>query len=70
MDAADRKGAGLTDHGVLQLDDDPNNLLLLWTVSDVARATAFFDSPSLAAPLGGQSLVTVFLSFRYSKALS
>ena len=49
MDAADRKGAGLTDHGMLQLDDDPNNLLLLWTVSDVARATAFFDSPALAA---------------------
>jgi hypothetical protein len=48
-DAADRKAAGLTDHGVLQLDDDPNNLLLLWTVSDVARATAFLDSPGLAA---------------------
>jgi hypothetical protein len=49
MDAADRKGAGLTDLAVLQLDDDPNNLLLLWSVSDVARATAFFDSPALAA---------------------
>jgi hypothetical protein len=49
MDAADRKAAGLTDQGVLQLDDDPNNLLLVWTVSDVARATAFFDSPALAA---------------------
>jgi hypothetical protein len=49
MDAADRKGAGLTDLGMLQLDDDPNNLLLLWAVSDVARATAFFDSPALAA---------------------
>jgi hypothetical protein len=49
MDAADRKGAGLTDQGMLQLDDDPNNLLLLWTVSDIARATAFFDSPALAA---------------------
>jgi hypothetical protein len=49
MDAADRKGAGLTDLAVLQLDDDPNNLLILWTVSDVARATAFFDSPALAA---------------------
>jgi hypothetical protein len=48
-DAADRKGAGLTDQGVLQLDDDPNNLLLLWTVGDVARATAFFESPALAA---------------------
>ena len=49
MDAADRKGAGLTDLGILQLDDDPNNLLLLWAVRDVARATAFFDSPALAA---------------------
>jgi hypothetical protein len=48
MDAADRKGAGLTDLGVLQLDEDPNNLLLFWAVSDVARATAFFDSPALA----------------------
>jgi hypothetical protein len=49
MDAADRKAAGLTDQGVLQLEEDPNNLLLLWTVNDVARATAFFDSPGLAA---------------------
>ena len=49
MDAADRKGAGLTDLAVLQLDDDPNNLLILWAASDVARATAFFDSPALAA---------------------
>jgi hypothetical protein len=49
MDAADRKRAGLTDLAVLQLDDDPNNLLLMWAVSDVARATAFFDSPALAA---------------------
>ena len=49
MGAADRKGAGLTDLAVLQLDDDKNNLLILWGVSDVARATAFFDSPALAA---------------------
>jgi hypothetical protein len=49
MDAADRKGAGLTDLAVLQLNDDPNNLVILWAVSDVARATAFFDSPALAA---------------------
>jgi hypothetical protein len=49
MDAADRKGAGLTDLGMLQLDDDPNNLLIVWAVNDVARATAFFDSPALAA---------------------
>jgi hypothetical protein len=26
--AADRKGAGLKDLAVLQLDDDPNNLLI------------------------------------------
>ncbi len=49
MDAADRKGAGLTDLAVLQLNDDPNNLVILWAVSDVARASAFFDSPALAA---------------------
>ena len=49
MDAADRKSAGLTDLGILQMDDDPNNLLLLWAVGDVARATAFFDSAALAA---------------------
>ena len=49
MDAADRKGASLTDLGVLPMNDDPNNLLLLWAVGDVARATAFFDSPALAA---------------------
>jgi len=48
-DAADRKDASLTDLGNLQLDDDPNNLLLLWAVSDVTRATAFFDSPALAS---------------------
>ena len=49
MDAADRKGAGLTDLTVLQLVDDPNNLLIVWAVSDVVRATVFFDSPALAA---------------------
>ncbi len=49
MDAADRRSAGLTDLAVLQLEEDPNNLLILWAVSDVARATAFFDSPALAA---------------------
>jgi hypothetical protein len=49
MDAADRKGASLTDLGVLQMNDDPNNLLIVWAVGDVARATAFFDSPALAA---------------------
>jgi len=49
MDAADRKEAGLTDLGVLQLNDNPNNLLLMWAVGNTARATAFFDSPALAA---------------------
>lgn len=48
MDAADRKAASLTDLAVLQMNDDPNNLLILWAVGDVARATAFFDSPALA----------------------
>jgi len=41
--------ASLTDLGVLQMNDDPNNLLLIWAVGDTARATAFFDSPALAA---------------------
>jgi hypothetical protein len=48
MDAAARKAAGLTDLGVLRLDEDANNLALFWGMSDVARATAFFDSPALA----------------------
>jgi hypothetical protein len=49
MDAADRKAAGLTDLAVLQMNDDPNNVVLLWAVADVARATTFFESPTLAA---------------------
>ncbi len=49
MDAADRKAATLTDLGMLQINDDPNNVLLMWAVGDTARATAFFDSPALAA---------------------
>jgi hypothetical protein len=49
MDAAERRQAGLTDLGFLQSIDDPNNLLLLWAVADVARATAFFESPALAS---------------------
>lgn len=49
MDAADRKGASLTDLGVLRMKDEPNNILIVWAVGDVARATAFFDSPALAA---------------------
>jgi hypothetical protein len=40
-----REAAGLTDLSVLRLDEDANNLALFWGVSDVARATAFFDSP-------------------------
>jgi hypothetical protein len=48
MDAADRKAAGLTDLAVLQMNDDPNNLLLLWAVADASRAKAFLDSAALA----------------------
>jgi hypothetical protein len=48
MDAADRKAATLTDLAVLQSKDDPENILLLWSVTDPAKATAFFDSPKLA----------------------
>jgi hypothetical protein len=55
LDAADRKGAGLTDLAVLQLDDDMNNLLILWAVGDVARASAFFDSPALAAHMANKA---------------
>jgi hypothetical protein len=49
MDAAERKGASLTDLAILQMNDDPNNLLIIWAVGDISRATAFFDSPALAA---------------------
>ena len=48
-DAADRKAATLTDIAALQDRDDTNNIVLIWGVGDVARATAFFDSPALAA---------------------
>jgi hypothetical protein len=48
MDVADRKAATLTDLGVLQSVDDPNALFLIWAVGDVARATAFLNSPELA----------------------
>ena len=51
MDAADRGAAGLTDLGVLQLADKPTNVVLIWAVGDVARATTFFDSPGLAAQM-------------------
>ena len=55
MDAADRKGAGLTDLGVFQLKDDPRNILIFWAVGDIARATAFFDSPALAAHMANNA---------------
>ncbi|MEO7775860.1 MAG: hypothetical protein ABIT36_03355 [Steroidobacteraceae bacterium] len=48
MDSAERKAATLTDIAVLQEIDDPGNLLLMWTVTDVARAIRFFDDPKLA----------------------
>jgi hypothetical protein len=54
-DAADRKQAGLTDLALLQSVDDPNNLLILWAAADVARATAFFDSPALAAHMANNA---------------
>ena len=55
IDAADRKTSSLTDLGVLQLRDDPNNILIVWAVGDVARATAFFDSPALAAHMANKA---------------
>jgi hypothetical protein len=55
VDAADRKAATLTDLGVLQLKDDPNNILLLWAVGDVARAASFFQSPTLAAHMANNA---------------
>ena len=68
MDAADRKGAGLTDLGVLQLAEDPNNLLLFWGVSDVARATAFFDSAALADHMVSNAGVVGFPERHFWKA--
>jgi hypothetical protein len=55
MDAEDRKNAGLTDRAMLQLQDEPNNLVLLWTVSDIARARAFFNSPKLASHMANNA---------------
>jgi hypothetical protein len=49
MDAADRQAASLTDLAVLQKAEEPNELFLLWSVGDVARAAAFLASPELAA---------------------
>ena len=48
MDKADRQKATLTDAGLLQNIDDPNDLLLLWSIDDMAKATAFLESPALA----------------------
>lgn len=48
MDKAERQAAGLVDLGLLQNTEDANDLLLLWSVDDVARATAFLESPKLA----------------------
>lgn len=55
LDAADRKAATLTDQAVLQLQEDPNTLLLLWSVTDVARAKAFFSSAKLAEHMATQA---------------
>jgi hypothetical protein len=48
MDKADRQNAGLIDLALLHNVEDSNDLLLLWSVDDVARATAFLESPKLA----------------------
>ena len=48
MDEADRKGAGLSDLGLMQSLDNPNDLFLIWSVEDVDRADAFVRSPKLA----------------------
>ncbi len=48
MDATDRADAGLTDLGLMQNVEDPDDLLLIWSVDDVERANAFVRSPSLA----------------------
>lgn len=48
MDQADRQNASLTDLALLQNLDDANDLLLLWSVDDMARAKTFLESPKLA----------------------
>jgi hypothetical protein len=48
MDKPDRQAAGLTDAGLLQDVADANDLLLLWSVKDVAKAKSFLASPALA----------------------
>jgi hypothetical protein len=48
MDKADRKAASLTDLALLQNVDDENDLLLLWSIDDMARAEKSLKSPALA----------------------
>jgi hypothetical protein len=47
MDAADRKAASLTDLGVMQNVDNPNDLFVIWAVGDPSRAHTFLNSPKL-----------------------
>jgi len=68
VDAADRKAASLTDLAVLQLQDDPDNILLLWAVGDVARATSFFQSPALAAHMANKAGVVGAPELHFWKA--
>ena len=48
MDKADRQAASLTDLGLMQNIDDDNDLLLVWSIDDMAKATGFLNSPKLA----------------------
>jgi len=48
MDKADRQAATMTDRALLQDMDDPNDLLLAWSIDDVNKAMAFLKSPALA----------------------
>ena len=48
MDKVDRQAAGLTDLALMQDVADANDLLLLWSVKDVAKAKTFLASPTLA----------------------
>jgi hypothetical protein len=48
MDATDRMEAGLADLGLMQSVENPNDLLLVWSVADVDRANAFIRSLKLA----------------------
>ncbi len=48
MDRAQRQAAGLDDTALLQNIDDENDLLLVLSIDDMARAKAFLESPALA----------------------